>query len=176
VHVLEAGMPLGAGHASGTVPLIISPHILEVTLHVLLLSILRLCASNGVLWRNGPHFLMQLLRLEKRRDHPMHSPCTLGEVTSKDGPTIGYRQYGHGLGTILVQGAMGSAHNFAELAKTLSDAFTVYVPDHRGRGMSPRLYNQDYTIQREIEDLGTVRQKTGAHHVFGLSSGALISL
>src|SRR5215467_15113767 len=32
---------------------------------------------------------------------------TTSSVTSRDGATIGYRQYGHGPGIVLVQGAMG---------------------------------------------------------------------
>lgn len=39
-------------------------------------------------------------------------PYTIGSVTSQDGTTIGYRQYGHGPALVLVQGGMGSAHNF----------------------------------------------------------------
>ena len=35
----------------------------------------------------------------------------LSTVTSKDGTTIGYRQYGHGPGVVLVMGAMGTAQN-----------------------------------------------------------------
>jgi pimeloyl-ACP methyl ester carboxylesterase len=101
---------------------------------------------------------------------------TTGTVTSKDGTTIGYRQYGHGPGIVLVQGAMGSAQNFNHLAELLSDTFTVYVPDRRGRGLSPLPYRKDYTIQRDVEDLEALLTKTDTHYVFGLSSGAVIAL
>jgi hypothetical protein len=38
---------------------------------------------------------------------------TVSAVTSEgDGTTIGYRQYGHAPGVILVMGAMGTAHNY----------------------------------------------------------------
>jgi pimeloyl-ACP methyl ester carboxylesterase len=97
-------------------------------------------------------------------------------VTSKDGTIIGYHQLGSGPGLVLVQGAMGSAHNFSDLAKMLSETFTVYVPDRRGRGMSPCPYNKNYTVQKDVEDLEAILSKTGAHFVFGLSSGAVISL
>src|SRR6266852_364702 len=103
-------------------------------------------------------------------------PYTTGSVTSQDGATIGYRQLGHGPGIVLVQGAMGSAHNFMHLAGALSDTFTVYVPDRRGRGLSDLPYSKDYSIQKEVEDLDALLAKTGARSVFGLSSGALISL
>ncbi len=98
-----------------------------------------------------------------------------GSVTSKDGTTIGYRQIGHGPGVVLVQGTMGTAQNFMQLAGALADTFTVYVPDRRGRGMSGAGGN-DYTTQKDVEDLDALLVKTGAHFAFGLSSGALISL
>ena len=59
-------------------------------------------------------------------------------VTSRDGTQIGYTQVGHGPGLILVQGALGTAHNYRDLADALSSDFTVYTPDRRGRGMSPK--------------------------------------
>src|SRR5215469_10654284 len=100
---------------------------------------------------------------------------TTGSVSSADGTTIGYRQYGHGPGLVLVQGGMGSAHNFKQLAEALSDTFTVYVPDRRGRGLSGP-YSNDYGIQRDVEDVDALLTKTGAHSVFGLSTGGLITL
>jgi pimeloyl-ACP methyl ester carboxylesterase len=107
---------------------------------------------------------------------PVQEPYTIGSVTSKDGTTIGYRQLGHGPALVLVQGAMGSAQNFMQLAGLLSDAFTVYVPDRRGRGLSPLPYSKDYRIQKDVEDVEALLAKTGAYSVFGLSSGALICL
>src|SRR6266571_593737 len=101
---------------------------------------------------------------------------TTSSVTSQDGTTIGYRQLGHGPAIVLVQGAMGSAHNFMQLADMLADAFTVYVPDRRGRGLSSLAYSKDYSIQKDVEDLDALLVKTGSHSVFGLSSGAIICL
>ena len=101
---------------------------------------------------------------------------TTGSVTSADGTTIGYRQYGHGPAIVLEQGGMGSAQNFHQLAGALADTFTLYVPDRRGRGLSPFPFDRDYSIQEDIEDLDAVLTKTGAHYLFGLSTGGLISL
>lgn len=100
---------------------------------------------------------------------------TSGFVTSKDGTAIGYRQLGHGPGIVLVQGTMGTAQHFMQLAGSLADTFTVFVPDRRGRGMSGH-GRSDYSIHREVEDLDALLTKTNAHYVFGLSSGAMISL
>jgi pimeloyl-ACP methyl ester carboxylesterase len=99
-----------------------------------------------------------------------------GIVASQDGTRIGYRRIGRGPAVVLVQGAMGTAHNFDELARALADDFTVFVPDRRGRGMSPRPYTPGHSIQRDVEDLDSVRSIADAHFVFGLSSGAVITL
>jgi pimeloyl-ACP methyl ester carboxylesterase len=100
---------------------------------------------------------------------------TTGSVTSQDGTTIGYRQLGHGPGVLLLHGAASSAHNHMQLAEALADAFTVYVPDRRGRGLSGP-YSEDYSIQKDVEDLDALLTKTGTHQVFGVSSGGIICL
>src|SRR5260221_2196951 len=76
----------------------------------------------------------------------------------------------------MLQGAMGSAQNFMQLAGMLADAFTVNVPDRRGRGKGPPAYSKNSRIQKDVEDIDALLAKTGAHAVFGLSSGALICL
>ncbi len=98
-----------------------------------------------------------------------------GSVTSKDGTTISYRQLGHGPGVVLLHGMMESAQSHMQLAEALADTFTVYLPDRRGRGLSGP-YGKDYSIQKAVEDMDALLTKTGAHYVFGISSGALISL
>jgi pimeloyl-ACP methyl ester carboxylesterase len=102
-------------------------------------------------------------------------PYTVGFVTSRDGTTIGYRQLGHGPAVVLLHGAMESAQSHMQLAAALSGAFTVYLPDRRGRGLSG-LYGDDYSIQKEVEDLNALIGKAGAHKVFGVSAGGLICL
>ena len=97
-----------------------------------------------------------------------------GAVVSKDGTAIAYRRSGRGPGLILVHGGMMTAQNFTRLATALSDEFTVYVPDRRGRGGSGPA--GDYSLQKEVEDLSALVTETGAHNMFGLSSGAVISL
>lgn len=100
---------------------------------------------------------------------------TTGFVTSADGTTIDYRQLGHGPAVVLLHGAASSGYNHMQLAEQLSDAFTVYVPDRRGRGLSGP-YGEDYSIHRDVEDMDALLTKTDAHHVFGVSSGGLIWL
>jgi pimeloyl-ACP methyl ester carboxylesterase len=100
----------------------------------------------------------------------------MNTVTSKDGTPNGYTQTGNGPGLILVQGALGTAHNYRDLAQALSSDFTVYTPDRRGRGMSPRPFTPNHQIQRDVEDIEALSTHTGATYLFGLSSGAVIAL
>ena len=100
---------------------------------------------------------------------------TTGSVTSKDSTTIGYRQLGHGPGVVLLHGMMSSGQNHMQLAEALADAFTVCVPDRRGRGLSGP-YSEDYSIRKDVEDMDALLTKTGARNVFGVSAGGIISL
>jgi len=127
------------------------------------------------LYKKGEKHMKPKTSVNNQSTATVREPYTTGSVTSQDGTTIGYRQYGHGPGLVLVQGGMGSAHNFAQLAEFLADTFTVYVPDRRGRGLSGP-YSNDYGIQKDVEDVDALLTKTGAHSVFGLSTGGLITL
>ena len=98
-----------------------------------------------------------------------------GSVISKDGTTIGYRQLGRGPGLIVLHGAMESARSHMQLAEALAPSFTVYLPDRRGRGLSGP-YGRGYRIGDDIDDMDALLRKTGAHYVFGVSSGAIIWL
>jgi pimeloyl-ACP methyl ester carboxylesterase len=105
-----------------------------------------------------------------------HIASTVGSVVSADGTKIGFEQFGAGPVLVLVQGAMGTAYTFRELAEALADSFTVIVPDRRGRGMSPRAFDPGYMIADDVADLDAVLRATGGHFVFGLSSGGDIVL
>ncbi|MBU2669137.1 alpha/beta hydrolase [Actinoplanes bogorensis] len=97
-------------------------------------------------------------------------------MTSRDGTRIGFLRQGSGPGIVLVQGAMGTARNYEKLAEALAPAFTVITPDRRGRGMSPRPYEENHDIARDVEDVDALLAETGAEWVYGLSSGAMITL
>lgn len=115
------------------------------------------------------------IKLITKRETIMVKPYTTGSVISNDGTIIGYRQFGHGPGLILVHGGMMASQNFTRLASALADDFTVYVPDRRGRGLSGP-HGDNYGIQKEVEDIQALVQKTGAQNIFGLSSGAIVVL
>ncbi|TMR21398.1 alpha/beta hydrolase [Nonomuraea turkmeniaca] len=98
-----------------------------------------------------------------------------GRVTSADGTTIGYRRLGSGPGLILLSGGYLAAQHYMELAEALAKTFTVYVPDRRGRGLSGPP-GEHYRMATECEDVEALLAGTGAHLVFGHSSGGLIAL
>ena len=100
---------------------------------------------------------------------------TKGFVTSRDGTRIGYRQMGTGPGIILLHGGAKGSQTLMQLGTALSDEFTVYIPDRRGRGLSGP-FGSKYGLQREVEDMDALLKKTGAHYVFGTATGAIIAL
>ncbi|HEX2981898.1 MAG TPA: alpha/beta hydrolase [Anaerolineaceae bacterium] len=100
---------------------------------------------------------------------------TDGNVISKDGARIAYRQLGSGPALVVLHGAMESAESHRQLAEALADFYTVYLVDRRGRGQSGA-YGKDYTSQEDVEDVSAVLEKTGARTLFGVSSGAIITL
>jgi pimeloyl-ACP methyl ester carboxylesterase len=71
-------------------------------------------------------------------------------------------------------GAKGS-QSLMQLGMALSDDFTVYIPDRRGRGLSGP-FGDNYGLQREVEDMDALLKKTGALYVFGTATGGIIAL
>lgn len=102
-------------------------------------------------------------------------PYTIGTVTSADGTTIGYRQVGRGPGVVLLSGGFFAAQHYMGLAGALSDAFGVFVPDRRGRGLSGPPGDR-YSMATECEDVEALLTATGARFVWGHSSGGLVAL
>jgi pimeloyl-ACP methyl ester carboxylesterase len=99
-------------------------------------------------------------------------------VTSNDGTRIAFEQSGEGPAIILVGGAFqqrAGDERTAQLASRLSQNFTVFNYDRRGRGDSgDRL---PYAVAREREDLqALLNEAGGAAFVFGMSSGAVLAL
>ncbi|BCY10550.1 alpha/beta fold hydrolase [Actinoplanes sp. L3-i22] len=98
-----------------------------------------------------------------------------GRVTSEDGTTITFLEYGAGPGLVIVPGNNRRAHHYADLAGLLADSYRVTVIDRRGRGQSgPQ--GPDYSVDREVEDVLAVLAARGATWLFGHSYGGLIAL
>ena len=99
-------------------------------------------------------------------------------AVSEDGSRVAYEVAGAGPTVVVVEGAlchrrMGA---FEELAPILADRFSVVGYDRRGRGESDE-GRTPYEVQREVEDLVAVLGAVDPDaHVFGMSSGAALSL
>lgn len=100
---------------------------------------------------------------------------TESHITSADGTVIGYHRLGHGPGLVVLHGTMESAYSHHELASALADEFTVHLPDRRGRGRSGP-YHDDHRVADDVADLAALLDATGARHLLGVSTGAIICL
>src|SRR4051812_3258600 len=99
----------------------------------------------------------------------------MNSVTSKDGTKITFDKLGSGPPVILVCGGSVDRMSNAPLAEILSQRFTVYNYDRRGRGESGD--TQPYAEEREIEDIDAlVREAGGQAFLYGSSSGAALAL
>lgn len=98
-----------------------------------------------------------------------------GSVLSADGTRIGYRRLGRGPSVILLHGGVNASQHMLKLGRALADAYTVYLPDRRGRGMSGA-FGPSYGIQREDEDLAAMVDHTAAECIFGPANGGLFAL
>lgn len=96
-------------------------------------------------------------------------------VNSADGTAIAVEVSGNGPPLIMLAGAFCTHEATAPLAAALSDRFTVFNVDRRGRGDSgdtPR-----YTVETEVADVAAVVDAAGGSAaVFGHSSGANLAL
>lgn len=98
-------------------------------------------------------------------------------VTSADATTIAFERVGTGPALILVDGAMcyRAAGPARPLAALLTEQFTVYTYDRRGRGDSGD--TQPFAVAREIEDLAAlVAAAGGSALAYGMSSGGALIL
>jgi pimeloyl-ACP methyl ester carboxylesterase len=96
-------------------------------------------------------------------------------TASKDSTLIAFDKTGQGPALILVAGAFQDRMAMNAYARPLSEHFTVYNYDRRGRGQSGD--TQPYTVAREIEDIDALIQEAGGSaFVFGGSSGGVLTL
>jgi pimeloyl-ACP methyl ester carboxylesterase len=108
------------------------------------------------------------------------SRVSTATVTSKDGTKIAFSRVGSGPALILVGGAVEQRALETETAKLaahplLSEHFTVYNYDRRGRGSSGDTL--PYAVEREVEDIeALVDDAGGAAYLFGISSGAALAM
>jgi pimeloyl-ACP methyl ester carboxylesterase len=100
---------------------------------------------------------------------------TLQTITSKDGTKLVAEVTGTGPAIVLLPGGSVDRGANAALAAVLSDGFTVWNLDRRGRGDSGDTL--PYAVEREIEDVRAAIDAAGGHaHLYGSSSGAGLAL
>ena len=101
-------------------------------------------------------------------------------IISKDGTVIAYDKMGEGPALILVGGALEQRAMDSETAQLaalplLSQHFTVFHYDRRGRGDSTD--TQPYAVEREIEDIeALIGVAGGSAFLSGISSGAALAM
>ena len=96
-------------------------------------------------------------------------------VTSADGATIAFDEFGAGPPVLMAAGAFNDRSTTEPLARVLSTDFMVVNYDRRGRGDSGD--GPEYAVEREIEDLAALLAHVGGSAtVFGYSSGANLVL
>jgi len=99
----------------------------------------------------------------------------MDKIISKDGTSIAFDRTGKGSALVLVDGAFcyRGYGVTPELVPLLSDFFTVYSYDRRGRGESSDI--EPYSINNEVEDLKKIIEQTGEEpFICGFSSGAAL--
>jgi pimeloyl-ACP methyl ester carboxylesterase len=98
-------------------------------------------------------------------------------VRSSDEVPIAFERSGGGPPLIIVDGAIAyrKVGPSGKLAEELSQSFTVYRYDRRGRGQSGDA--PTYSVEREIDDIQALIERAGAPaSLLGLSSGAVLAL
>jgi pimeloyl-ACP methyl ester carboxylesterase len=82
-----------------------------------------------------------------------------------------YRKYGKGPPLIILHGLYGSSDNWVTIAKSLSEFYTVYLPDQRNHGQSPHNDIHDYdSMSQDLFEL-TKELKINKFFLAGHSMG-----
>lgn len=80
----------------------------------------------------------------------------VGEVESIDGAPIGFRTVGAGPALIFVHGSVDTGESWVPVAEALSETFTCYLVDRRGRGLSGDA--EVYSLDLEVADIRAVSE------------------
>jgi pimeloyl-ACP methyl ester carboxylesterase len=114
--------------------------------------------------------------------HSKHAPVEVseGSTHSADGTRIDFRRLGSGPAVVFVHGSVSTHTDWMPVARLLSDRFTCFVMDRRGRARSGEGVGP-YSIEREYEDiaamLAVAKAKTGTDAALaGHSYGAICAL
>lgn len=100
-------------------------------------------------------------------------------VTSADGTDVGCHVFGDGPPLLMVHGVAIDHSCFDRARGPLSDYFTLYIMDRRGRGISGD--SEDWSLYKEFEDVqamieGIATASGGPINLFGHSLGGLCTV
>ncbi len=99
----------------------------------------------------------------------------MGSIQSKDGTPIGYERTGSGPALVLVHGISADAQRWVPVLPALSEHYTVYAMDRRGRGRSGD--SHAHALERELEDVAALVDSIAEPvYLFGHSYGGLCAL
>ncbi|NOQ37129.1 MAG: alpha/beta fold hydrolase, partial [Methylococcaceae bacterium] len=95
--------------------------------------------------------------------------------SSKDGTSLACWQSGHGEPLLLLHGTSGDHLTFSPIIEKLSQHFSVWSLDRRGRGQSGDA--EHYSLMSECDDVAAVVEAIGGQvHIFAHSFGGLCAL
>jgi pimeloyl-ACP methyl ester carboxylesterase len=98
-------------------------------------------------------------------------------VRSADGTAIAYEVSGDGPPLVIIGGGMNDRAMFTPLATIMSERYTTYNYDRRGRGDSEYGDPTRYTLDREVDDLAAVLAVVGEPaYVFANCTGGMIAV
>ncbi|MEU1372464.1 alpha/beta hydrolase [Streptomyces triculaminicus] len=101
----------------------------------------------------------------------------LERVPSADGTPIAFERSGSGPSVVILGGGLNEKAMFARLAEALSERFTVFNYDRRGRGGSGDAQPERWSVEREVEDLAAVLEAAGGSaSVFANCTGGMIAV
>jgi pimeloyl-ACP methyl ester carboxylesterase len=99
----------------------------------------------------------------------------MNQITTSDGTVLAVDSYGSGPAVVVVVGAFCDRQSKKGLTAQLSDRFTIFEYDRRGRGDSGPL--GDNSVEREVDDLAAVIALTRQQpFVLGDSSGGALAI
>jgi pimeloyl-ACP methyl ester carboxylesterase len=101
----------------------------------------------------------------------------LVKVRSTDGTRLGVERLGEGPALLAVHGGTADRSRWAPITGALSERFTLYLLDRRGRGASADESQEPYALAREAEDVACVVASIGEPVLYlGHSYGALVGM
>jgi pimeloyl-ACP methyl ester carboxylesterase len=92
-------------------------------------------------------------RAAQRIEEPLGPAGRIHRAVSPDGAEIAGRLHGQGPSLVLVHGGLGDDTSWFELLPYLTEHFTCYTMNTRGRGLSTAPTDADYSLERLVEDV-----------------------